>query len=94
MPVALSCPPWHGGHDGGDLVAGNLTDGEISPVNREPCSGLTDRWGQLTLWVPPVCHSVWVLGVDPGGSSIFEPGFSEKNKRNDLQILFKGFGNL
>jgi hypothetical protein len=35
-----------------------------SLVNREPCSGLTDRWGQLTRWVPPVCLSGAVLGVD------------------------------
>jgi hypothetical protein len=38
MPLALLRPPWHGGHDGGNLVAGNLADGEISPLNPSPVS--------------------------------------------------------
>jgi hypothetical protein len=29
-------------------VAAILVGGELSPVNSEPSSGLTDRWGQLT----------------------------------------------
>jgi hypothetical protein len=33
---------------GGDLVADNLADDEISPVKPSPCPGSTDRWAPLT----------------------------------------------
>jgi len=66
MPVALPCPPWHGGRVGRDLVAGNPADGEILPVNRELCSGLTDRWGQLTRWSHLSVAQCGCLCADPG----------------------------
>ena len=77
-----------------DLLAGDLAGGEFSHGQRRPSSSPADRWGPADPWArlsAPVCVRAC---SDSGGSSIFEPGFSEKNKRNDLQILFKGFGNL
>jgi hypothetical protein len=35
-------------HDGDDLVAGNLADGEISPVKTPPPFSVTSKWGRLT----------------------------------------------
>jgi hypothetical protein len=35
-------------YDGGDLVAGNLADGEISLVKPLPPFSMASKWGRLT----------------------------------------------
>jgi hypothetical protein len=45
---------------GGDLVADDLTDGEILPVKHSPYRGLTDWWSLLThepCLSVPLCRS-------------------------------------
>ena len=93
LPLALSCPPWHGGHVGGDLVVGHLADGELTPVNAASPAAVAGRWGRLTRGGPCVSSSVrpWVHCT--GCTQRFKARWFFRNKRNDFQILFKHFGN-
>jgi hypothetical protein len=75
LPLTLTCSPWHGGHGGGDLIAGNLADGEIPSVNRELYSGLTDRWGRLTRRGPLLAARARTWVQIWGSPSIFEGVF-------------------
>jgi hypothetical protein len=71
---------------GGDRVAVRLVDGELSPVNGEPASGLADRWGRLTrgprLSVPLRGVGVKQQGVPNVLVRCFEKGIQEMFFRN------------
>ena len=73
-PVGSPC---EGECDRVDLLAGDLAGDEVSRGQRCPSSSPADRWGPAD----PRAHlSVLVCVracIDPGGSSVFEPGFSE-----------------
>ena len=48
-----------GEHNGGDLVAGDLADGEFSPVKAVALLGFTNVWGQVD-YGPPLAATVSV----------------------------------
>ena len=64
--------------DGRDHATDDLTAGEIWPVKAIPCLRLANQRGRLTRWVPPICLSGAVLGVDPGAPSVFSAGFKKE----------------
>jgi hypothetical protein len=64
---------------GGDLVAGDLADGEKSPVNLESCSGSADMWVPLTRGSRPPVSLGALHRVHPafGVRLIFENDFQK-----------------
>ena len=67
-PVGSPC---EGECDRVDLLAGDLAGGEVSRGQRRPSSSPADPRARL---LAPVCVRAC---TDLGGSSVFEPGFSE-----------------
>jgi hypothetical protein len=72
-------------YDGGDLVAGNLADGEISLVKPLPPFSMASKWGRLTPQAPPVYLSApaWVHCTEC--TQCFKREFLEK----DLEMIFQ-----
>ena len=71
MIAALVGSPCVGECDRVDLLAGDLAGGEVSRGQRRPSSSPANPRARLSA---PVCVRAC---IDPGGSSVFEPGFSE-----------------
>ena len=72
LPLALPCPPWQGGHVGGDLVAGHLADGKLPPDSAASSASGADGWGPADPWAH--CQSLCVymrvqIRVHPAFSS-------------------------
>ena len=67
-PVGSPC---EGECDRVDLLVGDLAGGEVSRGQRRPSSSPADPRAYLSA---PVCVRTC---TEPGGSSVFEPGFSE-----------------
>ena len=73
-PVGSPC---EGECDRVDLLAGDLAGSEVSRGQCRPSSSPADRWGPAdprARLSAPVCVRAC---TDPGGSSVFQPGFSE-----------------